>query len=263
MLLEDKNAVVYGAAGSVGRAVASAFAREGARVFLVGRTLADLDEAAEEIAGAGGAVETAQVDALDEPAVDEHADAVAARAGGIDVSFNAISHDDVHGLPLIEMSLDDFARPITIATRAQFLTTRAAARHMTRRGSGVIMAVTATTGRLSIPEVGGTGVAFDAIESQCRQWACELGRHGVRVVWLQTTGLPEALDRGAIFPSYGTGAGAMTYEELVAWNQRRTLLDRLTSMADIGYAAAFLASDQAGCMTAAGINLTCGMVPTR
>jgi 3-oxoacyl-[acyl-carrier protein] reductase len=263
MLLEGKNAVVYGAAGSVGRAVASAFAREGARVFLVGRTLAALDEAAAEIAGAGGAVETAQVDALDEAAVDEHADAVAARAGGIDVSFNAISHDDVHGLPLIEMSLDDFARPITIATRAQFLTTRAAARHMTRRGSGVIMAVTATTGRLSIPEVGGTGVAFDAIESQCRQWACELGRHGVRVVWLQTTGLPEALDRGAIFPGYGTGSGAMTYEELVAWNQGRTLLDRLTSMADIGYAAAFLASDQAGCMTAAGINLSSGQVPTR
>jgi 3-oxoacyl-[acyl-carrier protein] reductase len=263
MLLEGKNAVVYGGAGSVGRAVASAFAREGARVFLAGRTLAALDEAAVEIASAGGAVETAQVDALDEPAVDEHADAVAAKAGGIDVFFNAISHDDVHGLPLIEMSLDDFTRPITIAMRAQFLTTRAAARHMTRQGSGVIMAVTATTGRLSIPEVGGTGVAFDAIESQCRQWACELGRHGVRVVWLQTTGLPEALDRGAIFPGYGTDSGVMTFEELVAWNQRRTLLDRLTSMADIGHAAAFLASDQAGCMTAAGINLSSGQVPTR
>jgi 3-oxoacyl-[acyl-carrier protein] reductase len=264
MLLEGKNAVVYGGAGSVGRAVASAFAREGAKVFLVGRTMAALDEAAAEIAGAGGAVETAQVDALDEPAVDSHADAVAAEAGGIDVSFNAISHDDVHGLPLIEMALDDFARPIAIAMRAQFLTTRAAARHMTRQGSGVIMAVTATTGRLSIPEVGGTGVAFDAIESQCRQWACELGRHGVRVVWLQTTGLPEALDQGAVYPSYGTGPGnGMTYEELVAWNQGRTLLDRLTSMADIGAAAAFLASDQAACMTSAGINLSSGQVPTR
>ena len=263
MLLEHKNAVVYGGAGPVGRAVAGAFAREGATVFLAGRTLATLDEVAEELAAAGAAVETSQVDALDERAVDEHADAVAARAGGIDVSFNAIGRDDAHGVPLIDMSLQDFTRPIEVAMRSQFLTTRAAARHMTRQGSGVIMAVTATTGRLSIPEVGGTGVAFDAIESQCRQWACELGRHGVRVVWLQTTGLPEALDRGAIFPSYGTGSGGMTFEELVAWNQRRTLLDRLTSMADIGAAAAFLASDQAGCMTAAGINLSSGQVPTR
>jgi 3-oxoacyl-[acyl-carrier protein] reductase len=265
MLLEDKVAVVYGGAGSVGRAVAGAFAREGARVFLAGRTLATLDEAAAGIARAGGAVETAQVDALDERAVDEHADAVAARAGGIDVSFNATGRDDLHGLPLLEMSLEDFARPVQVALRTHFLTTRAAARHMTRRGSGVIMAITATTARMAIPEVGGTGVAFDAIESQCRQWACELGRSGVRVVWLQTTGLPEALDQALErFPAYGTGAAdGMTRAELLAWMRRGTQLDRLTSLAELGNAAAFLASDQASAMTATSANLTCGMVPGR
>ncbi len=93
MLLEDKNAVIYGGGGSVGGAVARAFAREGARVFLAGRTLATLEEVAEEIRSAGGVAETAQVDALDEKAVDEHADAVAAQAGSIDVSFNAIFND--------------------------------------------------------------------------------------------------------------------------------------------------------------------------
>jgi 3-oxoacyl-[acyl-carrier protein] reductase len=263
MLLEDKNAVVYGGAGSVGGAVARAFAREGARVVLAGRTLATLDEVAEEIAKSGGAVETARVDALDERAVDEHADAMAAKAGAIDVSFNAISHGDVHGAPLIEMSLEDFARPVTTAMRSQFLTTRAAARHMTRQGSGVIMTITATTARLSIPEVGGTGVTFDAIESLCRQWACELGRHGVRVVWLQTTGLPEALADG-VHPDYGTGSGdGMTREELIAWLQPSTMLNRLTSLADVGNVAAFLASDHAGAMTAAAANITCGQSPTR
>jgi 3-oxoacyl-[acyl-carrier protein] reductase len=260
MLLERKNAVVYGA-GPVGRAVARAFADEGARVFLAGRTLATLDEAARELAGQGAAVETAQVDALDERAVDEHADAVA-RAGGIDVSFNAIGHGDVHGAPLIEMAFEDFVRPITVAMRTQFLTTRAAARHMTRQGAGVIMAITATTARLAIPEVGGTGVTFDAIESQCRQWACELGAYGVRVVWLQTTGLPEALADVEVFPAYGTGA-TMTRGELIDWNQRRTLLHRLTSLAELGRAAAFMASDHASAMTATAANLTCGMVPTR
>jgi 3-oxoacyl-[acyl-carrier protein] reductase len=262
MLLEHKNAVVYGGAGSVGRAVARAFAREGARVFLAGRTLAALDEAAEEIAGAGGAVETAQVDALDERAVDEHADAVAARAGGIDVSFNAIGRDDLHGIPLIDMSFEDFARPVQVAMRSQFLTTRAAARHMVRQGSGVVMEVTAPTARLSIPEVGGTGVAFDAIESQCRQWACELGRYGVRVVWLQTTGLPEALADIEVFPAYGTGTG-MTRMELIAWMQRRTQLGRLTSLTEVGNVAAFMASDHASAMTATVANITCGQVPAR
>ena len=263
MLLEQKNAVIYGGAGSVGRAVAHAFAREGARVFLAGRTLATLDEVARELSSAGGAVETAQVDALDERAVDAHADAVAAKAGGIDVSFNAISHGDVHGAPLLEMSLEDFARPITTAMRSQFLTTRAAARHMAARGSGVIMAITATTARASIPEIGGTGVTFDAIESQCRQWACELGGHGVRVVWLQTTGLPESLADGT-YPTYGTRPGTgMTRSELIAWMRRSTPLNRLTSLAELGNVAAFMASDHAAAMTGTAANLTCGQVPAR
>ncbi len=263
LLLERKNAVIYGGAGSVGAAVARAFAREGARVFLAGRTRATLDQVAEELSSSGGSVETAEVDALDQRAVDEHADAVAERAGGIDVSFNAISHGDVHGVPLLELSLEDFARPITVAVRSQFLTTRAAARHMTRQGSGVIMAITATTARPALPEIGGTGVTFDAIESQCRQWARELGPHGVRVVWLQTTGLPEAL-ADAVYPAYGTGpADGMTRAELIAWMRRSTQLDRLTSLAELGDAAAFLASDHAAAMTATGVNLTCGHVPAR
>jgi 3-oxoacyl-[acyl-carrier protein] reductase len=263
VLLEGKNAVVYGGAGSVGRAVARAFAREGARVFLAGRTLATLEEVAREIADAGGAVEAARVDALDEAAVDGHADAVAERAGGIDVSFNAIGHGDVHGAPLLEMPFEDFARPITTAMRAQFLTTRAAARHMTRQGSGVVMAITATTARLAIPEVGGTGVTFDAIESLCRQWACELGRYGVRVLWLQTTGLPEAVTDD-LQPGYGTGSGeGMTREELFAWLRRSTMLDRLTTLAEVGAMAAFMASDQAGAVTGVAANLTCGQAPPR
>jgi enoyl-[acyl-carrier-protein] reductase (NADH) len=148
--------------------------------------------------------------------------------------------------------------------RAQFLTTRAAARHMTRQGSGVIMAITATTARLAIPDIGGTGVTFDAIESQCRQWACELGGHGVRVVWLQTTGLPEALADIEFFPAYGTGSpNGMTRPELIAWMERRTMLDRLTSLAEIGNVAAFMASDHASAMTGTAANITCGQVPAR
>jgi 3-oxoacyl-[acyl-carrier protein] reductase len=92
MLLEDKNAVIYGGAGSIGGAVARAFAAEGARVFLAGRTEATLDKLAGEIRGGGGLAETAVVDALDERSVDEHADAVAAQAGSIDVSLSVISH---------------------------------------------------------------------------------------------------------------------------------------------------------------------------
>jgi len=121
-------------------AVARAFAREGASVFLAGRTQARLEEVAKQIRSAGGVAETAQVDALDERAVDAHADGVAAHAGGIDISFNLISHGDVQGIPLAEMALEDFERPIITAVRTMFLTSPAAARHMIRQRSGMIMA---------------------------------------------------------------------------------------------------------------------------
>jgi 3-oxoacyl-[acyl-carrier protein] reductase len=138
MLLENKNAVIYGG-GSVGSAVARAFAREGARVFLAGRTLESLEEVAQQIRSDGGVADTAQLDALDEQAVDQHADAVAEKAGSIDISFNLISVGDVQGTPLAEMPLEDFERPIMTAVRTQFLTSRAAARHMISQGSGVIL----------------------------------------------------------------------------------------------------------------------------
>jgi len=82
MLLKNKNAVIYGAGGAIGGAVAHAFAREGARVFLAGRTLAAIDAVAKEIIAAGGVAETVQVDALDERAVEEHVDAVVKKIGG-------------------------------------------------------------------------------------------------------------------------------------------------------------------------------------
>jgi 3-oxoacyl-[acyl-carrier protein] reductase len=207
MLLENKNAVIYGAGGSIGGAVARAFAREGATVFLAGRTLATLEEVAEEIRAAGGEAETAQVDALDEEVVEEHAKTVAEKIGGIDIFFNAIFNDDVQGQPLAEIPFEDFARPITKAMRNQFLTTRAVARHMVEQGSGVILTITGGY-REAFPTIGGTVVAWAAIEAQCRQWACELGPQGVRVVWLRTTGLPEAIpDTGDAAADLGTGYG--------------------------------------------------------
>jgi 3-oxoacyl-[acyl-carrier protein] reductase len=263
VLLENRNAVVYGGGGVIGGAVARAFAREGARVFLAGRTRASLEAVSADIVAAGGSAETHEVDTLDEDAVDRHADAVAAEAGGVDVSFNAISHGDMHGMPLLEMPYEDFARPVDVSMRSLFMTTRAVARHMVSRGSGVIMTITAITAQMAIPNVGGTGVSFDTMESQCRQWASELGRRGVRVVWLQTTGIPEAMHGvDELFPDYGTPS-RMTGREVIAWLQGRTMLDRMTTLEDVGNAAAFLASDRAAGMTAIGANLSGGTVPAR
>ncbi|MDQ4059138.1 MAG: SDR family oxidoreductase [Actinomycetota bacterium] len=257
VLLDNKTAVVYGG-GPIGGAVARAFAREGARVCVAGRTEATLDKVAQEIRAAGGKAETAQVDALDERSVDDHADALVQRDGSIDVSFNAIGFGDIHGTPVLQMTFEDFVLPISNAIRSQFLTARAASRHMIPRGSGVILAITATTARQALPDVGGTGVRFDATESLCRQLAAELGPSGIRVLALRTSGIPEAIQGTGPFPDYGRGTGDMTRAEFFDWAQNKTMLKRMTSLSEFSNVAAFMASDQASAMTGSVVNVDCG-----
>jgi 3-oxoacyl-[acyl-carrier protein] reductase len=247
MLLEQKVAVIYGAGGPIGGAMARAFARERARVFLAGRTRATLDRLAEEIRSAGGAAETAVLDALDEPAVDAYVDEVAERAGGVDISVNVIGYGDVQR-PLTEISVADFLQPITNAMRSQFLTTRAAARHMVRRRSGVVLTF-GGGGPQTLPGLGGFKVALDAIEGLRRQWACELGEYGIRVVTLKTGGIPESLPED--FPGRDT---------IVASLEEPTLLRRTATLADVGNVAAFVASDQARTMTSTEVNISCGTI---
>jgi 3-oxoacyl-[acyl-carrier protein] reductase len=249
MLLENKSAVIYGAGGSIGSAVARAFAREGARVFLAGRTLESLEEVAEGIRSAGGVAETAQVDALDETAVDQLADTVAASAGGIDVSFNLISYGDVQGTPLAEMPLEDFERPVMSALRTQFLTSRAAARHMISQGSGVILFFGGYGDPLPDYYLGGFQVALNAIESLRRQLASELGAHGIRAVTLQTGGVPETI------PESFDGR-----EEITEGIVGQTMLGRAATLEDVGNVAAFAASDHARTMTATALNISCGAI---
>jgi NAD(P)-dependent dehydrogenase (short-subunit alcohol dehydrogenase family) len=250
MLLESKTAVIYGGGGAIGGAAARAFAREGATVFLAGRTLATLDAVADAIRGAGGTAETAEVDALDEAAVDRHADAVAAQAGGIDISFNVIAHPFTHGVPMAEMSVDDFMAPVQTAARTTFLTARAAARHMIPRRSGVILAFGGPgdrSGPLRDYYLGGTQVAFDAIESMRRQLSVELGPHGIRFVTLASGGVPETLPE----PFEGR-------DKIFEMIEQQSLLGRAATLEDVGNAAVFAASDWGRTLTAAILNVSCG-----
>jgi 3-oxoacyl-[acyl-carrier protein] reductase len=250
MVLEGKNAVVYGGGGNIGGAVARAFGREGARVFLAGRTAAKLDAVAEEIRSAGGTADTAEVDALDEQAVDQHADGIVAEAGSLDISFNLITHPHTHGTSLAEMDVDDFMAPVETAARTTFITARAAARHMIPRRSGVILAFGGPGDRgapLRDYYLGGTQVAFDAIETMRRQLATELGPHGIRFVTLETGGIAESVPEGL-------EGGEAIAEGISA----QTLIGRTYTLEEVGNVAAFVASDSAGPMTAATVNVSGG-----
>ncbi|MFS8104419.1 SDR family oxidoreductase [Lentzea alba] len=241
MNLNGKTAVIYGGAGTIGRAIAKAFTEADADVHLVGRTEESLRKAADPL-GAKWTV----VDALDEYGVDQHA----ATFERIDISVNVISDNDVQGIPFHEMDVDDYLSPVVTSVRSKFLTARAAARHMIKQKSGVIMFF-GGTGDAQVHRrwhLGGLVTAFDAVEAMRRQLAAELGQHGVRVVTLQTGGIPETITDAAV--------RAQVEPDIV----RETVLGRAATLKDVGRAAVFAASDWGRAMTGAQVNITCGSV---
>lgn len=238
MMLEDKVAVVYGARGDIGGAVARAFAREGARVYATGRD---------------------EVDALDEVAIDHHLDTVIAEAGRIDISFNAIGLADAEivGLPLIDMPAAMFERPIAAYVGSYFLTARLAARRMRAHGSGVIMTVTALPSRQGTPLNGGYGPSQAAKEALTRDLSAELAPHGIRVLGIRAHALPDSSTMAEVhsLKAEATGLSCEQFRDRLigSTHPRRPLTAE--QVADV---AAFLASDRAAPLTGTAVNLSMG-----
>ena len=257
MMLNDKVAVIYGGGGAIGGAVARAFGRAGATVFVTGRRLAPAERVAKEIVSAGGSAEAAEVDALDEAAVDEHLQSVIDETGRVDISFNAVGIPDTNivGVPLVELDLAQFSVPIAAYATSYFLTARLAARRMIPNNSGVIMTVTAIPARKGTPLNGGYGPAQAAKEALTRELSAELAPRGIRVVGLRPHGIPEAESLKEV---YEAKAFAMTWDEWQELLASTTHARRVSTLEETASVAAFLASDQASAMTGTTVNLTMG-----
>lgn len=257
-MLTTKNAIIYGAGGSIGSAVARRFAAEGATVFLAGRTRERLEAVAADVAAAGGKAEVAVLDATDETAVDAHADAVAARAGSIDVSFNLITRGDSQGTPLKDMALEQFLGALRTGAATTFLTARAAARHMVQQRSGVILHLTSGSARGAAPMMGNTGPADAATDTLIRYLAAELGPYGVRAVGIHTAGVLGTLSAEKV--AAVTGEADPQVEQMMAMLTGMTMLKRRPELDQIAATAAFLASDGAGAITSGMLNASCGLI---
>jgi NAD(P)-dependent dehydrogenase (short-subunit alcohol dehydrogenase family) len=262
-LLEDRNAVIYGGGGALGGAIARVFVREGARVFIAGRTQAKLDAVARDIAATGGKIETAQVDVLDQQAVERHADAVAATAGGIDIALNAVSVMHDQGTPLADLSLEEFMRPIDGFLRTLFITSKAVARHMGGERPGVILTLSEPGAKLAVRGILGHGVSAAGKEAFSRILAAELAPANIRVIGIRPHAVVDAPAAGSytggLFQQIAAAAGQSVQELLDGGAMAQgTLLKRLPTLAEIAETAAFLASDRAGAMTATTVNLSGG-----
>lgn len=255
MMLKDKIAVVYGAGGGIGGAVARAFALEGARVFLTGRRLASVQAVADDLQVA----EAAEVDALDERAIDSHLDSVMAKAGRVDISFNAVGFPNatIVGVPLTELAAEHFTQPLTEYGLSYFLTARLAARRMVAQESGVIMTVTALHSRTGLPLVGGYGPAMAAKEALTRDLSAELAPYGVRVVGLRPQGMPETRTIKDAFEPRAKATG-LTWDQWLDLLAARTHPRRLMTLEEMADLAAFIASDKASGLTGTTVNLTMG-----
>ncbi|WP_194819896.1 SDR family oxidoreductase [Nocardia sp. XZ_19_385] len=244
MRLNGKSAVVYGAAGNMGSVTARAFAREGAHVYLAGRTEATLDKLALEINNLGGRATATRIDVFDQAAVEAHADRIVTEAGRLDISFNAVGMSAVQDVPLVDMKIEDFMTPIVDAARSHFITTTAAARRMTAQGSGVIVLLSSSAALESRHRMGGFNLACAGVEALNRSLAGEVGRAGVRVVCIRPNFAPETVP----------GLSDDDLQPLI----RDTQLGRLPRLAEVAEAAVYAATAGAGAMTGAVLNLTCG-----
>ena len=258
-LLRGKNAIIYGAAGGVGSAVATAFSREGAAVFLAGRTLSTLERTASEISGRGGKVEIAKVDALSQKSVEEHLQKVVEKAGKLDVSFNLISADAGMGNSLTQFTDEQFMNVAFTTIRSNFITATTAARQMEKQGSGVVLCLTAGNARIPRSYTGGFSVGGASIEALCRQLALEAGPKGVRVVCLRTGGTPDNPILHEVFTELARVQGT-TKEAIEKSLAEVTALKRLPLLREVANAAVLLASDYASAITATVVNANCGEI---
>ena len=258
-MLENKVAVIYGAGGAIGSAVARAFASDGANLFLTGRHLAPVELVAKDVASAGGSAEAAEVDALDEQAMDNHLQSVVEKAGRVDISLNAIGipNTKILGVPLIELDVEQFTLPVTTYTTSYFLSARLAASHMVPNRSGVIMTVTSLHSRTGIPLVGGYGPAMAAKEALTRDLSAELAPAGIRVVGLRPQAMPDTPTIKDAFEPRAKASG-LTWEQWKESLAGRTHPRRLMTLEEVANMAVFLASDKASGMTGTTVNLTMG-----
>jgi len=259
-ILNGKHAVVFGAGGSIGSAVAKEFAREGAEVFLSGRSKSSVEAVATEVAAEGGRAHAAEIDTLDDAAVNQYIDGVAKQTGKVDIILDAagpLAQQYGNGKLAVDLPIDQFMVPLDTMVRSRFVTARAAARHMVKQRSGVIIFVSGSPARPHVPGATAIGAAFGAIENLTQNLAFEVSPFGVRVVCVRTTA---NIDSRSIQDTMEFMAGRLhiTTDQAKAQIAQLNFLKVPATVQDTANAAVLVASDRGRMLTGTVVNATAG-----
>jgi NAD(P)-dependent dehydrogenase (short-subunit alcohol dehydrogenase family) len=259
-ILKGKQAVIFGAGGSIGSAVAKEFAMEGAEVFLSGRSKSSVEAVATSIAAKGGRAHSAAIDTLDDAAVNQYIDGIVKQTGEIDIILDAAgprAKEYGNGKVAVDLPIEEFLVPLTTMVKSRFITARAAARHMINQHSGVIILVTGSPARPHVPGATAIGAAFGAIENLAANLAFEVSPFGVRVVCVRTLA---NVDSRSIQDTMELVAAQfhVTKDQATAQIAQSNFLKIPATVQDTANAAVLVASDRGRMLTGTVVNATAG-----
>ncbi len=255
MRLREKVAIVTGAGQGIGKAIALAFAREGARVALAARTLENLeDTAARMLDGASLVVPT---DLTDETAIQNLVERTRAEFGTIDILVN---NSGVAGPTKAceDVSREEWIECFEVNVTGAFLMTKYVIPVMKERRWGRILNISSMSGKRPLPNRTPYTASKMAIIGLTRTLAFELGPYGITVNAVcpgATSGprIDSVIENMA--RSFGT-----TFEEAKKTFTEPGALQTLVDAEDHAALCVFLASEGGGRMTAQDINVTGGLV---
>ncbi|MEM9818300.1 MAG: SDR family oxidoreductase [Cyanobacteria bacterium P01_D01_bin.6] len=255
-LLANKTAVIFGAGGNLGQQVVKAYVEQGANVFASSLNVASVSKLS-------GTKDVQKVDTLNEGEVQTYLEAIAAETSTLDIVTNLSGSNPAeynHGKPAVEVSLEQFLLPQKTATASQFVTAKAAHKHMAHQKNGVIIFITSTLAKVGSPWSPALTASHAATEGLLKSLANEWGPEGIRVIGVRSEAMPESPTINYTFTEMGKNLGLTRVEMQAFIEQNKTALKRLPSAQETAGVMVLAASDLAAYMTGTVLNHSGGHV---
>lgn len=251
--LQDKVAIITGAASGIGRATAELFAREGAAVAIVDLQQASLDELARSIGG--DRVAAFQADVANPDDVQRYVEQTAKRFGGIDIAvFNVGIAGEMK--PIADASLDIFDRVMAVNVRGTWLGLKHVIPQLKARGGGSIVLTASTAGfRAGAPGRSAYVTSKHAVVGLMRAAAAECAPLNIRVNSVSPGGVDTPMTQ-----SLKGMVGEQKYAELLKGFEATIPLKRLAVPEEIADTVLFFASDQSRYCTATNLMVDGGLM---